>query len=197
MTNTPTSGLRILLLEDNTDDAELINRVLRTADPNFTIRTVSTGPDFAYALDSFIPDVVLSDHAVAAFNAYDALQLTQARLPASAFLLVAGSFEQTASDCLKAGAADFISKADLDRLVPAISTAVTLRAPLRKLSQRQHEVLSLLAHGSSTREIAGKLNVSVKTIETHRAQVMRRLGIRDVAGLVRFAIRVGLVSANR
>ncbi len=62
------------------------------------------------------------------------------------------------------------------------------------LTARQREVLKLVAGGKSTKEIAFDLNLSVKTVETHRAQIMERLGIRDVAGLVRYALKTGLVS---
>jgi DNA-binding NarL/FixJ family response regulator len=61
------------------------------------------------------------------------------------------------------------------------------------LTARQREVLRLVAAGKSTKEIAFDLKLSVKTVETHRAQIMERLGIRDVAGLVRYALRTGLV----
>lgn len=66
-------------------------------------------------------------------------------------------------------------------------------APSVPLTPRQSEVLQLLADGLTTREIAGRLGLSVKTIETHRAQLMKRLGIRTVAGLVRYALRIGVV----
>lgn len=62
------------------------------------------------------------------------------------------------------------------------------------LTLRQREILQLIAEGRSTREIADRLSISTKTAETHRAQLMERLNIHDVAGLTRFAIRVGLVS---
>ncbi len=62
------------------------------------------------------------------------------------------------------------------------------------MTARQREILQLIAEGQSTKEIAGILDVSVKTVETHRARLMERLDIHDVPGLVRFAIRSGLVS---
>jgi DNA-binding NarL/FixJ family response regulator len=68
------------------------------------------------------------------------------------------------------------------------------RDPIEGLPPRQREILQLIAEGRGTKEIAGILNVSVKTIETHRARLMERLDIHDVPGLVRFAIRSGLVS---
>ena len=64
------------------------------------------------------------------------------------------------------------------------------------MTTRQREILQLIAEGRTTKEIAGILDVSVKTVETHRARLMERLDIHDVPGLVRFAIRAGLVSTN-
>jgi DNA-binding NarL/FixJ family response regulator len=65
------------------------------------------------------------------------------------------------------------------------------------LTSRQREILQLVAEGKSTKEVAQLLDLSVKTVETHRAQIMDRLGIRDLAGLVRYAVRTGLVSTDR
>jgi DNA-binding NarL/FixJ family response regulator len=69
--------------------------------------------------------------------------------------------------------------------------------PREGLTSRQREVLQLIAEGESTKQIAGKLGVSVKTIETHRSQLMNKLDIHDVAGLVRYAIRIGLVTPEK
>jgi DNA-binding NarL/FixJ family response regulator len=64
---------------------------------------------------------------------------------------------------------------------------------LESLTRRQREILQLIAEGCATREIAERLSLSIKTVETHRSQLMERLNIHDVAGLTRFAIRVGLI----
>jgi DNA-binding CsgD family transcriptional regulator len=64
------------------------------------------------------------------------------------------------------------------------------------LTLRQREILQLIAEGQTTQEIARLLNIGVKTVETHRMQLMERLDIHDVAGLVRYAIRVGLISVD-
>ena len=69
-------------------------------------------------------------------------------------------------------------------------------SPADLLTSRQREILQLVAEGKSTKEIASDLGLSVKTVETHRAQLMDRLGIHDVPGLVRFAVRFGLVSTE-
>jgi DNA-binding NarL/FixJ family response regulator len=88
-------------------------------------------------------------------------------------------------------------------LSPKISTQVVERYvqsgsaepdPLAGLTTRQREILQLVAEGKSSKEIAALLDVAVKTVESHRGQIMERLGVHDLTGLVRFAIRVGLVS---
>ena len=68
--------------------------------------------------------------------------------------------------------------------------------PAEPLTPRQREVLQLVAEGYSNKEIAKKLAITVKTTETHRSQLMNRLDIHDVAGLVRYAMRIGLISAH-
>ena len=86
----------------------------------------------------------------------------------------------------------FISPLISGRIVEELRRGVP-QAPASELSARQRQVLQLIAEGRSTREIADRLYLSVKTIETHRAQIMRKLDIYDVAGLTRYAIRIGLI----
>jgi len=69
-------------------------------------------------------------------------------------------------------------------------------SPLEQLTSRQREILQLIGEGQNTKEIAFNLEISIKTVESHRLQLMERLRIHDVPGLVRFAIRTGLVSAD-
>jgi DNA-binding NarL/FixJ family response regulator len=71
------------------------------------------------------------------------------------------------------------------------------RPPAENLTPRQREILQLIAEGRNTKEIAFALGLSVKTVETHRSLMMERLGIRDIAGLVRYAMRIGLVKGER
>jgi DNA-binding NarL/FixJ family response regulator len=197
MTTPPWPSLKILLLEDDPLDAELIVGALHRTAPGWKVQRVATRAAFTQALASLEPNVVLSDHAVSSFDAFDALQLTRTRRPGIPFVLVAGMFEETTARCLRSGADNFVNKSDLSRLSPAIVAAVAVREPLLKLSERQLQVLQLIALGCSTRETARRMQLSVKTVETHRAEVMKRLEIHDVAGLVRFAIRVGLIAVNQ
>ena len=84
-----------------------------------------------------------------------------------------------------------ISRQLVDRYAQA---AATEPDPLAGLTSRQREILQLVAEGRSSKEIAGLLKLSIKTVESHRGQIMERIGVHDVTGLVRFAIRVGLIS---
>jgi len=69
--------------------------------------------------------------------------------------------------------------------------------PGELLTSRQREVLQLVAEGHSTKEIARRLDLSIKTVDTHRSQLMKQLDIHEVAGLVRYAMRMGLISAHQ
>jgi DNA-binding NarL/FixJ family response regulator len=93
-----------------------------------------------------------------------------------------------------------ISKHVVDNYLRRISdvSAEKEKGPdiFKQLTSRQREILQLIAEGNSTKEIANKLNVSIKTVETHRMQLMDRIGIHDVAGLVRYAIRMGIITVK-
>ena len=86
-----------------------------------------------------------------------------------------------------------ISRTAIDSYLERMGDVVS---PLEQLTSRQREILQLIGEGKNTKEIASNLEISVKTVEAHRLQVMERLRIHDVPGLVRFAIRTGLVSAE-
>jgi DNA-binding NarL/FixJ family response regulator len=92
-----------------------------------------------------------------------------------------------------------ISKQVVDGYLGRTTTPATSGdgVTLDVLTSRQREILQLVAEGKSTKEVAQLLDVSAKTVETHRGQIMDRLGIHDLAGLVRYAIRTGLVSSDR
>jgi DNA-binding NarL/FixJ family response regulator len=196
----PTIGeqpLRVLLLEDSALDAELITHELDRAGIASVTQRVDTEGAFVHALRGFEPDIVLCDHGLARYNAMAALRTARAERPAMPIIVVTSSLdEQAAVDTLKAGADDYLLKDHLTRLGPAIAAAQSVRGPLRRLTARQIDVLHFMAQGLTTRDIARQLKLSVKTIETHRAAVMSRLGIHDVAGLVRYALKVGLIAQD-
>jgi DNA-binding NarL/FixJ family response regulator len=190
--------LRVLLLEDNAADTELLAAELAKSGFACLTMRVETDESFKSALREFAPDVVLSDHSLAQFNAVDALSVLRQLRPTAALIVVAGALnERVAVECMRAGAEDLVLKENLSRLGPAIAAALAARESLERLSPRQLEVLGLVAEGLTTRQIARRLKLSAKTVETHRGEIMKRLGIHDVVGLVRLAVRLGLVPPEK
>jgi DNA-binding NarL/FixJ family response regulator len=190
-----TENLRVLLLQYSDEDGDLLTDHLTRGGPRVVVERVGSIEQLIEALGAFAPHVVLADHGSGDSDAEAALKALRASRPATPLIVVAGSFdERTAAATLRAGAEDFVVKTNLGRLRSAIESAIRVRRPLEKLSPRQLEVLRMVAEGHTTRAIAFKLNLSAKTVDTHRGEVMKRLGIHDVVGLVRYAVRVGLVT---
>lgn len=117
---------------------------------------------------------------------------------AAGYLIKEAAFEELASalEAVFAGQ-EYLSQA-IDRTVVEKFEELLAQgqSELSVLTPRQRQILQLIAEGEGTRAIAERLHVSVKTVETHRTQLMDRLGIHDVPGLVRFAIRMGLISPD-
>jgi len=192
-----TDAFRVLLLDDNASDAELIARELRSSGMTPIVKRVDSKEAFDIALREVVPDAVLSEHSVARFDAPTALDRLRSMSPTTPLIVVTAAVHvDKAVACLRAGAADLVLKDNLRRLPAAITEAVTTRRPLEKLTPRQIEVLRMVAEGYRTREIATRLGLSVKTVESHRGEIMKRLAIHDVVGVVRYAMRVGLVAAT-
>jgi signal transduction histidine kinase len=133
--------LHILLLEDDASDAALIARELRQAFP-CTIDRADSREDFAACLKARTPDLVLSDHRLASFSGMHALELMRQSSPDVPFIFVTGALdEETAVECLKAGAWDYVLKDRLVRLGPAVSAAMELRRTRLALKASQEQLL--------------------------------------------------------
>jgi DNA-binding NarL/FixJ family response regulator len=190
----PTRLLRVLLLENSDADADLIAHELQRSGMKPVIERVDSAESFTTALHSFAPDVVLSDHSMGQFDSGAALEIMRAIRPTAPFIVVTGALTGSQSVAvIRAGAADLILKMYLSRLPASITEALDLRRPLHKLTERQVQVLRLVAEGHRTRDIANSLGLSVKTVESHRGEIMKRLRVHDVVSLVRYALRVGLI----
>ena len=190
----PNKFLRVLLLEDSDADAELIAHELQRSGMKPLIERVDSPESFTAALHSFAPDVVLSDHSLGEFDSRAALEIMRSIRPTAPFIVVTGALSGAQSvAAIRAGAADLILKMYLGRLGASITEALDVRRPLYKLTERQVQVLRLVAEGHRTRDIANSLGLSIKTVESHRGEIMKRLRVHDVVSLVRYALRVGLI----
>ena len=165
------------------------------------------------------PDLILMDVAMPGLNGLEATARVSKEFPdVRVIILSMYANEEYVREAINAGAAGYLVKrsatTELERAItavargeryfsPLVSAHVNRdrdgnvsadRASIDRLTPRQREILQLIAERHSTKDIAGILSISIKTVETHRAQLMERLDIHDVPGLVRFAIRAGLVS---
>jgi DNA-binding NarL/FixJ family response regulator len=209
--------LRVLLVDDHALVRAGIRSLLQELPDVEVVAEASDGAQALQIAEREQPDVVLMDIAMKGMNGLEAAAKLRERQPGvKVVILSMHTSEEYVLLALRAGASAYLIKdsatAELELalnsvmrgetyLSPAISRQVVdgyvqrvgTGAGADPLTQRQREVLKHIAEGRSTKEIAFELDLSVKTIETHRAQIMERLGIRDVAGLVRYAMRVGIV----
>jgi DNA-binding NarL/FixJ family response regulator len=209
--------LRVLLVDDHALVRAGIRSLLQELPDVEVVAEASDGAQALQIAERERPDVVLMDIAMKGMNGLEAAAKLRERQPGVKIVILSmHTSEEYVLLALRAGAAAYLIKdsatAELGLalnsvmrgetyLSPAISRQVVdgyvqrvgSGAGADPLTQRQREVLKHVAEGRSTKEIAFELKLSVKTIETHRAQIMERLGIRDVAGLVRYAMRVGIV----
>jgi DNA-binding NarL/FixJ family response regulator len=182
------------MLENSEADAELIKHELSRAGLAPVTKRVDTEEAFASAIPEFAPDIVLLDPTSAQLDTLAALRLLRRLRPITPLIVVSSVNGEKTVASVRAGAEDVILKSHLSRLPGSISHAVSIRRPLHRLTPRQIEVLRMVADGHRTREIASRLKLSVKTVESHRGEVMKRLEMHDVVSLVRYAFRVGLIS---
>ncbi|MEW6182082.1 MAG: response regulator transcription factor [Bacillota bacterium] len=170
------------------------------------------------------PDVVVMDIGMSGLNGIEATRQVVAESPSIKVVALSMHCDSRfVTGMLKAGAVGYLPKdcafEELSAAIRAVTAGSTFLSPsvtglvvkeflngsgskeesvaFSVLTAREREVLQLLAEGKSTREIAAFLHVSVKTVESHRQQVIKKLDIHSVAGLTRFAIREGLVSIHK
>jgi DNA-binding NarL/FixJ family response regulator len=212
------NATRLLLADDHALVRAGIRSLLEKMTGVEVVAEASDGREALELIKKKLPDLVLMDIAMPGLNGLEALARTTKEFTAMKVIILSmHANEEYALQALRAGASGYLLKdgavAELELalrvvargetyLSPRISKRVidgylerlgNQSAPGGLLTARQREILQLIAEGQSTKEIAFLLGVSVKTVEAHRAQLMLRLGIHDVAGLVRYAMRVGLV----
>jgi len=189
-----THPTNVLLLHQDEAEAEFFARELATSGMSVKKGLTNSRDSLKSVLTEIDPDVVLSDYSPDRFSACEILEVLRYESPQVPLIVVTDSVTGIAAvSCLRAGAEDIVIKKNVQRLPSAIASAIERRSLLAKLTPRQIEVLRLVAEGYRTRDIADRLGLSVKTVESHRGEVMKRLGMHDVVSLVRYALRVGLI----
>ncbi len=188
-----TKQFRVLLLAENDADAGLTYALSRPGESLILRHVDSSGP-FIEALREFGPHLVLIDDSCAQLAAGSAIGIVQEERPTAPIIVIMNELNEVrAVSCLRAGADAFVLRANSDQLKTIVDSALLVRKRMQTLTGRQLEVLRRIAEGQKTREIASDLGLSVKTVETHRSEIKKRLKINELAGLVRYAARVGLV----
>ncbi|MEE9166982.1 MAG: PAS domain S-box protein [Candidatus Neomarinimicrobiota bacterium] len=133
--------MRVLMLEDVPTDAELIERELKSGKFNFVLKHVDNKEAYQKGLKEFQPDLILSDYSLPQFTGIDALKITLEQTTDIPFIIVTGSMnEDTAVDCIKAGAWDYVIKEHLQRLNPAVNEAMELKRARDERGQAEEEL---------------------------------------------------------
>lgn len=218
-----TESVRVVLAEDHLIVREGLRALLDARDDVEVVAEADNGQDAVTAAKEHRPNVVVMDLNMPGLNGVDATKAIRESLPGTHVLILSMySTEEHVRPAIRAGAEGYLLKGSgLSDLVAAIKavaagnaffspqvakivlddsrraarTGVNERAG-SDLTPRERQVLKLVAEGRSSPEIARELDLSVKTVEGHRGRIMAKLDTRNVAGLVRHAIRLGLVSAD-
>jgi DNA-binding NarL/FixJ family response regulator len=210
---------RIVVADDHRIVREGLRRLLESRLDFSVVGEASDGEEAVEVSLREHPDVVLMDLSMPKLSGIDATRrITEAEKDSKVLVLSMHESPGYVEEVLRAGASGYLLKDSAsEELVAAIdairagdsylSPAITQQvvdalahpadrpsSAVSVLSERERQVLTLIAEGLSSKEIAKELGVSLKTIESHRANLMDKLDIHKVSGLVRFAIRVGLVT---
>ncbi len=213
--------IRLLLVDDHALVRAGIRALVQNLSGLEVIAEAGDGREALTLTKVHQPDVVLMDVTMAGLNGLEATaRITKSYPNVRVLILSAHSNEEYVCQALRAGAAGYLLKnagmPEFELAIRAVARGEKYLSPtvskyviddyvgrvggepgsLEMLTPRQREILQLIAEGQSTKEIARTLHLSAKTVETHRTQLMERLDIHDVAGLVRYAIRVGLVKSD-
>ncbi len=216
------SVTRVLLADDHALVRAGICALIEKIPDVEVVGEAGTGREALELVRSELPNIVLMDIAMTELGGLEALPRITKDFPSvNVIILSAHANEEYVIRALREGASGYmlkdsatselelainsviqgkiylspsISRTVIDDYLQRVSGAVS---PLEQLTSRQREILQLIAEGKNVKAIAADLDVSIKTVESHRLQLMDRLNIHDVPGLVRYAIRNGLVSAER
>jgi DNA-binding NarL/FixJ family response regulator len=210
--------ITVFIADDHGVLAEGLRHLLASQPDMSVVGLAEDGREAVRCVLELSPDIVLMDHAMPLLNGTEATRLIRERCHSTRVIMLSMHSDAVhVWRALHAGAAGYIVKKSVAKEVVEAIRAVhrgqryiskqlcdividhvvhrsTPEDPLERLSSRERQVLQLLAEGHSVAEIAGTLSLSPKTVETYRARMMEKLGIYELAGLVRFAIQHGVTS---
>lgn len=214
--------MRVLIVDDHKIMREGLRSLLEKQ-PDVEVITEAESAQKALKLvEEFKPDLVIMDVVMPSLNGIETTRRILAKTPGvKVIALSMHADKRFVMEMLRAGASGYLLKdcafEELDEAIRAVMQDRTYITPriidiivkdyfsasdkpassaLSALTSRQYEVLQLLAEGKTTREIAHQMSLSVKTIESHRQQIISKLNIRSIAGLTKYAIREGLISTD-
>jgi DNA-binding NarL/FixJ family response regulator len=214
------SPIRVVLADDHALVLAGLRMLIERLEGVEVVAEVHDGFDAITAAARHRPNLVIMDISMKGLNGIDAAARIHEADPSVRVLILSSHTDaEFVRRALRAGAAGYLVK---DSLAPELELAITAvmrghlyvspvvskyllgandpnddESALDQLSARQREVLQLIAEGMGTKEIASRLGISIKTVETHRAALMERLDIRDIPGLVIFAVRHGIIHLDR
>jgi len=214
-------SVRVLLADDHALVRAGLRELLQKLPDVEVVAEAGDGREALALVKSALPNLVLLDITMKGLTGLEAAERIVKDFPGVKIIILSmHANEEYVLRALRAGVNGYIIKdaaiVELELAIKAVVADETYLSPsisrsaienylnrtggkassLEQLTPRQREILQLIAEGQSTKEIAFTLKLSVKTVETHRAQLMERLEIYDVAGLVRYALRVGLISSE-
>jgi DNA-binding NarL/FixJ family response regulator len=212
--------IRTLIADDHALVRAGIRALVEKIEGIIVVAEAGKGSEAIDLINELKPDLVLLDITMPDGSGFDVLHHLKKNFPEiRVIVLTVHEAGEYAIRALREGAAGFLPKSaastELEQAINTVMRGETYISPetsrktlleygkgtskrdqLANLSPRQREVLRMIAEGRTTKQIAQLLEISVKTVETHRSQLMERLDIHDVAGLVRYAISVGLINVE-
>jgi DNA-binding NarL/FixJ family response regulator len=211
--------IQVLVADDHALVRAGIRALLERIDRVHVVGEAGDGLQALELIKELGPDVVLLDLTMPGLSGFEVLKETSERFPdVNMIVLSVHDTAEYAIHALRSGASGYLPKSaasvELEVAIQRVmrgekyvSPRIAPEASLEfsggeseatvELTPRQLEVIALISEGSSTKDIARTLNISIKTVETHRAKLMERLNIHEVAGLVRYAIKKGLVKIDQ
>ena len=211
--------IRVLLADDHNLVRAGVRRILEAQPGVAVVGEVADGAAALDALARTAVDVLVLDLTMPGLDGFAVLRRARALVPALKVLVLSMHADaEFVSRAVREGADGYLLKdsavTDLVAAIQAVREGRAYHSPqvqrqltdllrggtpdaggIASLTEREREVLRRIAEGSSTKEIAASLDISARTVETHRANLMRKLDVRSVAQLVRLAIREGLIGA--